>query len=146
MKVVADTGPLLAAANRRDVAHRLASAIVASLGRELVVPAPVLVETDHLIRTRVGHATARLFLSDVIAGVHSVGYLTPGLLLRAVEFDARYADLNLGLTDSSVMAYAERHRLPILTFDFVDFRATRPRRGSWRLVVDERSYAAATKR
>jgi hypothetical protein len=39
------------------------------------------------------------------------------------------------------MALAERHDLPILTFDFEHFRATRPRRGYWRLVVDEARYA-----
>jgi len=33
------------------------------------------------------------------------------------------------------MALAERDDLPILTFDFRDFRATQPRRGYWRLVV-----------
>ena len=36
-----------------------------------------------------------------------------------------------------MMAVAERHNLPILTFDFEHFRATQPRHGSWRLVVDE---------
>lgn len=146
MRIVVDTGPLLAAVNRRDAAHRLAGALVASLRREAVIPTPILAETDHLLRTRVGHEAARVFLADVAAGVYSVGYLTPGLLRRAVELDARYAGLNLGLADTSVMAFAERHRLAILTFDFTDFRATGPKRGSWRLVVDERTYAAATER
>ena len=40
------------------------------------------------------------------------------------------------------MAYAERHDaerhdLPILTFDFRDFRATESARGPWRLVLSE---------
>ncbi len=39
------------------------------------------------------------------------------------------------------MAIAERHRLPVLTFDFAHFRATRPESGHWRLVVDESRYA-----
>jgi hypothetical protein len=42
------------------------------------------------------------------------------------------------------MAVAERQKLPILTFDFEDFRATRPSRGFWRLVVDESRYQDAT--
>jgi hypothetical protein len=41
------------------------------------------------------------------------------------------------------MAYAERHELPILTFDFHDFRAATPERGHWRLVVDEQRYRDA---
>jgi predicted nucleic acid-binding protein len=89
---------------------------VTELGRELVVPGPVLVEVDQLLRTRVG----------------------------AVEIDARFADLGLGLVDGCVMAIAERMRAPILTFDFEHFRATRPASGFWRLVVDEARYADAT--
>ena len=44
------------------------------------------------------------------------------------------------------MALAERMRVPILTFDLEHFRATRRTRGFWRLVVDERRYAKATRR
>lgn len=50
MRVVVDTGPLLAAANRRDQAHDLAVALVIELGRDLVIPSPVMVETDYLLR------------------------------------------------------------------------------------------------
>jgi hypothetical protein len=43
------------------------------------------------------------------------------------------------------MAIAERHSLPILTFDFAHFRAAPPATGHWRLVVDEARYADATR-
>jgi uncharacterized protein len=145
MRVVADTGPLVAAANRKDRAHSLAAALVSRLGRDLLVPDPVLVETDQLLRARVGLHAARLFLASVAAGEHSVGFLSAGLLRRAVQIDARYADLDLGLADVSVMAIAERHRLPILTFDFEDFRAAPPDGGHWQLVVDEARYRDATR-
>jgi predicted nucleic acid-binding protein len=58
-----------------------------------------------------------------------------------VEIDAQHADLDLGLVDATVMAIAERHELPVLTFDFAHFRATRPATGEWRLVVNEAQYA-----
>src|SRR5918994_4229755 len=64
---------------------------------------------------------------------HTPVFLSPGLLRRAAAIDARFADLGLGFVDASVMAYAERHELPILTFDFHDFRAATPERGHWRL-------------
>ncbi len=143
MRVVADTGPLVAAANRRDRAHGLAASLVAALGRDLIVPEPVLVETDQLLRARVGSAAARLFLAALVAGEHTVGFLTPGLLARAAEIDARFADLDLGVADASVMAYAERNDLPILTFDFEHFRAAPPASGFWRLVVDASRFAEA---
>ena len=143
MRVVADTGPLVAAANERDEAHGLAAALVTELGSDLVVLGPVMVETDHLLRGRIGSHVARRFLEALVAGEHETAFLTPALLRRAVELDDRYADLDLGLTDAAVMAYAERHAVPILTFDFEHFRATRPRRGYWRLVVDEARYDEA---
>jgi uncharacterized protein len=137
---VADTGPVLAAAYTNDPAHALADAIVTALGRDLIVLAPVVVEVDQLLRSRVGGRVARGFVSALVAGEHTAAFLSPGLLRRAAEIDSRYADLELGFVDASVMAYAERHDLPILTFDFEDFRATAPARGYWRLVVDERRY------
>ncbi len=70
-------------------------------------------------------------------------FLTPGLLQRAVEIDAQYADLDLGIVNASVMAIAERHDLPILTFDCARFRAAQPATGQWRLVIDEAQYTAA---
>lgn len=99
MKVIADTGPLVAAANRRDRAHELAAAIVIAAGRNLVIPTPVL-----------------------------------------AEIDDQYGDLDLGLTDASVMAVAEREQAPVLTFDFEDFRAAPSDSGPWTLVVDEARY------
>lgn len=144
MRVVADTGPLVAAVNRRDRAHDLASALVVEIGRELVIPEPVLIEVDQLLRGRVSASSARAFFSGLVEGDHSVEFVTSGLLRRAVEIDAQFADLDLGLVDASVMAVAERHRLPVLTFDFPHFRATQPARGFWRLVVDEFQYAKAT--
>jgi predicted nucleic acid-binding protein len=113
---------------------------VRSLGQALLIPEPVLVEADLVLRRRGGAPAARELLEAALAGTFTVVRTTPGLLARAVELDARYADLDLGLVDASVMAYAERHDLPILTFDFAHFRATAPTRGYWRLVVDEKGF------
>jgi predicted nucleic acid-binding protein len=104
----------------------------------------VLVEVDQLLRARVGARSARLFLDALVAEEHTVMFLSVGLLRRAVEIDAGFADLDLGLVDGCVMAIAERMRAPILTFDFNHFRATRPTRGFWQLVVDEARYEDAT--
>jgi uncharacterized protein len=120
--------------------------LLARLRRNLVVPDPVLAEVDYMLRTHVSRSAARAFLAAVAAGEHDVGYMTPGLLRRATQIDADYADLNLGFVDASVMAYAERHKLPVLTFDFADFRATATAERPWKLVVDERQYAEAVGR
>ena len=109
-----------------------------------MVPEPVVVEVDYLVRRRVSARSARLFLEALGSGAHEVAFLSPKLLRRATEIDAAFADLELGYVDSAVMAVAERYKLPVLTFDFAHFRATRPRHGYWRLVIDEWQYAEAT--
>jgi hypothetical protein len=109
------------------------------LARYLLVPDPVLVEIDALLRRRVSPTAARSFMENVGShGIRRVA-LDEALFARALQYDQTYADLNLGLVDAAVMALAERERSAILTLDFRDFRATRPLRGGfWRLVVDER--------
>ena len=136
---------MVAAANRRDHAHSLAASLVTELGRDLIIPEPVIIEVDQLLRSRVGGHAARLFLEAVAAGEHSVVHLSPAMLRRAVEIDATFADLDLGYTDAAVTAIAERDRLPVLTFDFEHFRATRPTQGFWQLVVDEHRYRRHTR-
>lgn len=141
MAILIDTGPLVSAVDRRDPACAMSVAALGRLGRNAIVPSPVVVEVDHLVRERVGPHAARTFLKHIADGSHQVAYMTAGLMQRAAELDRRYADLNLGVVDGCVMAIAERHDLPILTFDFRDFRATESIRGPWRLAVDERLYA-----
>jgi predicted nucleic acid-binding protein len=136
----------VSAAYRGDPAHELAAALVTGLGRGLLVPETVGVEVDQLLRSRMGPYAARAFLRALTDGEHTYVPLTVGLFRRAVELDASFADLDLGLVDGSVMALAERDRLPILTFDFEHFRATRPARGFWRLVVDEARYLEAVRK
>lgn len=143
LRAIADTGPLVAAAHHRDDRHAVAKAAIAAIGRELIILDTVLVEADAVLSSRSGRRPARLLLDSVAREVHSAAFLTPGLLKRAVALDAHYADLNLGLVDASIMAYAERHDLPILTFDFRDFRATEGERGPWHLVLSEEQLERA---
>ena len=136
----------VAAANRRDEAHGLAAGLATLIGRDLLVPDLVLVEVDQLLRSRVSAEAARAFLDSMARGEHNVVFTTKRLLRRAVELDTRFADIGLGLVDATVMALAEEQELPIVTFDFEHFRATRPQSGYWRLVVDEARYREATGR
>lgn len=140
MKILVDTTPVVAAIHRGDSAHVMAKTAMARLRRNAVLPSPVLVEVDHLVRDRVGAPAAHAFLRSIADGHHDVAYMTAGLMRRAAELDGKYADLNLGFVDASVMAIAERHKMPIFTFDFTDFRATESANGPWRLAIDERIY------
>lgn len=103
------------------------------------MPEPVIVEVDILARRWLGADAARSFLAAMRSGVHDRVVLDEALWRRAVELDAQYAGLDLGLVDASVMAVAEERRQPVFTFDFRAFRAVRGpgRGGKWPLVVDE---------
>lgn len=146
IKVLVDSAPLVSALDRRDSAHALAATLIARLRRDAVVPTPVLVEVDHILSRRAGANAARNFLRATVGGEREVAYLSAGLLRRACELDNRYADLNLGFVDTCVMAIAERHELPILTFDFADFRATESATGPWHLALDEHTFLASINR
>lgn len=146
MPVVVDTGPLLAALNRKDEAHRLAAMLIDMSGRDLIIPDPVVVEFDHLARQLVGHEQTRSFLRALADGAYTRGVLTPNLFADAVAIDRDHADLHLGLADASVMAFAAATGHPILTFDFTDFRAAPPRSGgAWPLVIDEARFALSVR-
>jgi predicted nucleic acid-binding protein len=145
-KVLVDTGPLVAALDAQDSAHPIAVLALGRLRRQALVPTPVLAEVDHFVRSRVGGAAARTFLKSVVGGVFEISYLSAGILRRAGELDRRYADLDLGFADTCTMALAERHDLPIFTFDFGDFRATESASGPWDLVLDEHAYRTAVAR
>lgn len=138
MPVVADTGPIVAAASRSDDLHEVAAALIIAAGRDLLVPETVVTEADWLIRERVGVAAARGFLRALVDGAYQRVMLSPSLFTAAIDIDQRYGDLDLGLVDASVMAVAEATNSAILTFDFQDFRAAPPRSGgAWHLVFDE---------
>jgi len=142
LAVIVDTGPLLSAAHRRDEAYGLAVALIDLAARDLVVPDPVVVECDYLLRERVGPHAARGLLDALVSGAWRRGTLSPSVFARAVAIDARYADLGLGIADASVMALAESTRGVILTFDFAHFRAAPPLDGgTWDLLVSEAEFA-----
>lgn len=95
-----------------------------------MIPAPVTAEVDYLVRQRGGPAAGRRLLEDLAAGRLLVASLTVdehGLALRVHD---RYAALDLGLADLSVVVLAYRFRTRrLLTFDERDFRAVEPLNG-----------------
>lgn len=147
MPVVVDTGPLVAALFRRDEDHGFAAALVAQIGSDMLVPGPVATEVDVILRRRDQPIAARRFLAALGSGELQRTPLTDAAFARAVEIDERYADLDLGIVDASVMALAETTPAQVLTFDFGHFRATTDRDGRpWRLLVDEDALERSRRR
>jgi predicted nucleic acid-binding protein len=137
--IICDTGPVISAINRgeRD-RHRFAAELLARLGRDVVIPWPVLVEVDLLLRARGHSSAATKFAESLAAGVHRLDCPTAAEFGLALKLAKRYSDSGADIPDLTVMAMASQRRAQILTWDFRHFRAVVLRRGHhWPLVVDE---------
>jgi uncharacterized protein len=128
--LVIDAAPLVALADAREPRRDEILDLLCAERGSLFIPAPVTAEVDYLLGQRFGAVARRAFLEDLAAR----RYESPGLdstdYEDALDLDRRYADLNLGLADLSVVVLA--HRLGtrrILTFDQRHFRAVRPIQG-----------------
>jgi predicted nucleic acid-binding protein len=137
--IICDTGPLVSAINRGERRrHQFAAELLVRLGRDVVVPWPVLVEVDLLLRAR-GHPRAAItFTKSLAAGVHRLESPTAPELALGLKLGKRYLDSGVDIPDLIVMAMASHRRAQILTWDFRHFRAVVLRRGHhWPLVVEE---------
>ena len=126
--LIADTGGLLRAladdrkGNRAwpEFARAISSAVA------VVVPALVLAEVDYFLRKR--RSAMRKLLADILDPKSTYELVPPSApdLMRAMQFDLKFADLSLGLVDGTIAAVAERRRIHrILTTDRARFTAIR---------------------
>ena len=126
--IVADTGGLLRAlastADGKPTFPEYENVLTsASL---VIVPALVLAEVDYFLREN------RPAMRKLVAEIFDPGTRyeyelpLPSDVVRALELDARFRKLNLGLVDGTVIAVAERrHVYRVLTTDRRDFGAIR---------------------
>lgn len=131
--IIADTGGLLRALartpdNRPSFPDHETVLTSASL---VVVPALVLAEVDYFLREQ--RAAMRKLIAEIFDPKTRYEYELPrpSDLVRALELDTTFKDLDLGLVDGTVAALAERRRIyRVLTTDRRDFSVIRigPRR------------------
>lgn len=126
MLAIVDTGPLYAAADRDDAAHDASLAVLESPGLDLVIPALVVAEATYLIGTRLGAAAEAAFLRTL----EHLDVELPAVedWPRIAALVDRYANLDIGGTDASVICLAERHRArTIITLDRRHFSVIKPK-------------------
>ena len=128
--IILDTSGLLAALDAGEVAHHDAlAAIKASEGVRCLSPY-VLAELDYLLTTRVSSRDARRLLDEVAKGAYQLEQFDATDIARAIEILNDYTDLDIGLTDASLVVLAERYGTrDILTLDERHFRALRTASG-----------------
>jgi len=126
--IIADTGGLLRALARRpDLQPSFPEyQAVLTSARLVIVPALVLAEVDYFLRDE--RAAMRKLIAEIFDPATRYEYElpVPSDLVRALELDARFHNLNLGLVDGTVAALAERREVyRVLTTDRRDFSALR---------------------
>jgi len=123
---IVDAGPLYAAADTDDPAHRRCTEVLADPSFELVLPALAVAEAAYLVARRLGAKAEATFLRglerfDVEAPFAEDWSRIGGLV-------EQYADLSLGGTDASLIALAERlGARTMITLDRRHFSVVRPR-------------------
>ena len=128
--IVADTNGLLALLDAGEPEHARASEIVAADRGPLVTTDFVLAETDYLVLRRLGGSAEMAFLEQVAGGTPLREPVSDADMVRALEILKQYDDQDLGLTDASLMAVAERIDVSrILTLDRRHFAPFRDRHG-----------------
>lgn len=136
MALICDTGPLFAAIDRADEDHAACAKLLATSTEALVVPAPVVVELEWLVSSRLGQHVFDAFLADVDEGRVRIADLTRGDYVRVRELCTQYSDLPLGFADAAVLALVERlNEVKLATLDQRHFRIVRPRHTSSLLLL-----------
>ena len=124
MAVVADSGAIYALYDAADANHTAVKHALAKERGAIVLPAAILAEVDYLLREFLGTNAELAFLDSILSGAFTLEPPERVDLLRARDLILRYRNLDLGLSDSAVIATAERLGISrILTVDQRHFRA-----------------------
>jgi uncharacterized protein len=128
--VIVDAAPLVALGDANDRLFPRIEHLLKTIDGPLVIPAPVTAEVDHLLGQRLGRGAQSRFIADLAAGRFTVAGLEREDYAKVQEIDARYADLELGLADCSIVVLAHRYQTTrIVSFDERHFRVVRPVQG-----------------
>jgi predicted nucleic acid-binding protein len=126
--IIADTGGLLRAlahgADGRPSFPEYETALTSA--SIVIVPGLVLAEVDYFLRNE--RAAMRKLVAEIFDPGTRYEFESPrpSDLVRALELDAKFKDLNLGLVDGTVAALAERRQIyRVLTSDRRDFTTIR---------------------
>jgi predicted nucleic acid-binding protein len=120
VKAIADTGFLVAFANRQDQHHDWAVELAAQVSEPLLTCEAVLAETAfHL-------GDAALVLAMVTDGLVTVAFTCEDHLAHLAALGRRYADRRPDLADLCLIRMSELHtRHSVITVDRDDFRVYR---------------------
>jgi predicted nucleic acid-binding protein len=124
--ILVDTSGALAALDPRQEHHAAAAQVLVRPQRRILSPF-VLAELDYLIAAHGGQREEMKLLRDVARGVYDLVPFGSDDVAAAIAAIERYADLQIGLADASLLVLAERYGChDLLTLDQRHFRAVTP--------------------
>jgi len=137
--ILIDTSGLLAALVPDQRAHEPAARLLRDAEGPFIMSPFVLAELDYLLGKLAGTQASLALLDEVARGAYRLAEFGPGNVAQARTIMARYADLEIGLADASIVVLA--HALDtrdVLTLDERHFRALRgPEEQSFRLLPQD---------
>lgn len=116
--VLADSGPLYAVADEGDKHHHEALRQWQELdrvGRNVLVPYPILLESHRLVLSRLGTKAALEWLAEALDA--PLLNPTPEDYTQACAIVRTLADQSISLVDATVAALSMRLRLEVWTYD-----------------------------
>ena len=122
--ILLDTSGLLSALDAAQPLHARSRTTLTESAGPLMLSPFVLAELDYLLGRRVGRHAQQALLQEVAAGAYRLAPFAEADVGRAAEVADRYADLEIGLADASIVVLAERFRCrDVLTLDERHFRS-----------------------
>ncbi len=124
--ILLDTSGLLSALDESQRYHRECATALAKAPPPLLLSPFVLAELDYLLMRHIGRRAQAALLDEVARGAYQLEPFGAADVARAKEVIERYADLEIGLADASIVVLARRHAVTeVLTLDQRQFRAMR---------------------
>ena len=124
--ILLDTSGLLSALDESQRYHHECAALLGKAAPPLLLSPFVLAELDYLLMRHVGRRAQAALLEEVARGAYQLEPFGAADIARAAEIVDRYADLEIGLADASIVVLGERHTVSeVLTLDQRHFRAMR---------------------
>jgi predicted nucleic acid-binding protein len=128
--ILLDTSGVLAAIDTSQTHHHACVDVLQKREDPLLLSPFVLAEIDYLLATRVGPKAETALLEEVARGAYKLERFEADDIGQALNIIERFADVDIGLADASIVVLADRYRIrDVLTLDHRHFEALRRSNG-----------------